>query len=174
MNAVRLSAQAHARSCWAMASIAAVCGAGEAKPPPPPQEQQQETDAGAGAGAGAGAAGEAASELAASSVAVGSTVRVATAAGAGSDGDEDDEEEDFVPPSQRLVVPGDVVDVSDAGMEELYYIGTSGQKLTRITGLEHLVQLQTLSFRSNFLRKLEGVSTMTRLPVGAKSVALRQ
>ena len=70
------------------------------------------------------------------------------------------EEEDLsdIPPSQRLIVPADVVDVvSQPDMTELEWCGTSGLKITLIAGLEHLTKLEVVSLRSNFVRRPSGL-----------------
>ena len=75
----------------------------------------------------------------------------------GNAGDEDEDLAD-VPPAQRLVVPGDVLDLSDPDKTELEWCGTSGLKITLIAGLENLRKLETLSLRSGFVRKPSGLA----------------
>ena len=62
-----------------------------------------------------------------------------------------------VPPAQRLIVPADVIDVSDPELTEIEWVGTSGLKITLIAGLEHLKKLEHVSFRSGFIRKPNGL-----------------
>jgi len=64
---------------------------------------------------------------------------------------------DDVPPSQRLIVPADVIDVSDMEATGLEWNGTSGLKITLIAGLDHLKNLEYVSFRSGFIRKPSGL-----------------
>ena len=60
-------------------------------------------------------------------------------------------------PAQRLVIPSDVLDLSDSHMTELYYVGTQGQKITMLKGLEHLTEVEFVSLRSNFIRRIGDV-----------------
>lgn len=58
-----------------------------------------------------------------------------------------------LPPSQRLILPEDVIDLSDLDATELQWCGTSGLKITLISGLEHLHKVELVSFRSGFIRQ---------------------
>jgi len=72
-----------------------------------------------------------------------------------------------VPPAQRLIVPADVIDISDPESTSLEWNGTLGLKITLIAGLDHLKKLESVSFRSGFVRKPSGLEhcheTMTVL-----------
>lgn len=75
----------------------------------------------------------------------------------------DDEKDEELPPALRFIKPGDVVDVSDTSMERLEWIGTSGQKVTVVTGVEHLTNLESFCLRSNFVREVSALATLTNL-----------
>ena len=74
-----------------------------------------------------------------------------------------EEQNEDLPPRLRFIKPGDVVDVSDADQEELYWVGTSGQKVTVLTGIEHMTKLKLLCLRSNFIRSIPEVRQLTSL-----------
>lgn len=65
--------------------------------------------------------------------------------------------DDDLPPSQRLVLPGDVIDLAVQPLTELEWVGTSGLKITLITGLEALRDVEVVSFRSGFIRQPSGL-----------------
>lgn len=67
-----------------------------------------------------------------------------------------------LPPVARLVRPADVADFSPAD-ESLCVIGTREGKVTKIMGLEEMVSLKTLVFRSCLISDIEGLETLTRL-----------
>lgn len=62
-----------------------------------------------------------------------------------------------IPPYQRLIVPADVLDLSDENLTSLEWVGTAGLKIALIAGLEHLKFLESVSFRSGFIRKPTGL-----------------
>lgn len=71
----------------------------------------------------------------------------------------DEDEEEYVPPTKRLIHPGDVLDLTtDLDRTEVVYVGTSGEKITVLDGLEALSKLRLVSFRSNFIRAPTGLS----------------
>lgn len=74
-----------------------------------------------------------------------------------------EEQNEDLPPRLRFIKPGDVVDVSDPEQEELYWVGTSGQKVTVLTGIEHMTKLKVLCLRSNFIRSIPEVRQLTSL-----------
>jgi protein phosphatase 1 regulatory subunit 7 len=76
---------------------------------------------------------------------------------------EDEDEADLadVPPAARLIVPADVLDLSDLETTEIEWCGTSGLKLTVLAGLEQLTKLQVVSFRSGFIRKPSGLAHLS-------------
>eukprot|EP00511_Aplanochytrium_stocchinoi_P012447 CAMPEP_0204876688 /NCGR_PEP_ID=MMETSP1348-20121228/47775_1 /ASSEMBLY_ACC=CAM_ASM_000700 /TAXON_ID=215587 /ORGANISM="Aplanochytrium stocchinoi, Strain GSBS06" /LENGTH=337 /DNA_ID=CAMNT_0052033473 /DNA_START=454 /DNA_END=1464 /DNA_ORIENTATION=- len=79
---------------------------------------------------------------------------------------DDSEEDEPLPPRLRLITPADVVDadiINDPKTEEIYYVGTSGQKVTVVTGLDHLTNLKSLCLRSNFIRQVTEVSRLASL-----------
>jgi protein phosphatase 1 regulatory subunit 7 len=47
--------------------------------------------------------------------------------------------------------------------EELYYVGTQGVKVTLMKGMDALVNMKSLTLRSNLIQKVEGMSTMNEL-----------
>lgn len=65
-------------------------------------------------------------------------------------------------------LPKDVVDeelysIFDAAEEELTLIGTSGHKVTKIGGIEHMSNLTSLILRSHLISVMEGLSTFANL-----------
>ena len=46
-------------------------------------------------------------------------------------------DDDFVAPIDRKISPKDATQITNK-MESIYYIGTSGLKITNLNGLEHL------------------------------------
>lgn len=99
------------------------------------------------------------------------------------DAQSDEEEDEPLPPRLRFVTPADVVDetiIKNPETEEIYYgtlsfelenispltaivVGTSGLKVTVVTGLDHLKKLYSLCLRSNFIRQVSEVATLTTL-----------
>jgi protein phosphatase 1 regulatory subunit 7 len=70
---------------------------------------------------------------------------------------------EWVPPKKRLVCPVDVTSVAP-GTTSVYYVGTSGQKVTALSGLQHLAEaLEELCLRSNLIRSLAGIEALSRL-----------
>lgn len=65
-------------------------------------------------------------------------------------------------PAHRVVAPRDVVQV-DASSEEVFHVGTAGQKVTIISGLDEMVNLTSLTLRSSLLRRMTGVGHLTKL-----------
>ncbi|KAJ1451485.1 hypothetical protein M885DRAFT_13005 [Pelagophyceae sp. CCMP2097] len=65
--------------------------------------------------------------------------------------------EPFVAPADRLIIPADAFEFSEVD-EEVRYTGTSGLKITQITGLEPLKHLQTLVLRSCLISDMGAVS----------------
>src|SRR4051812_2842198 len=80
-----------------------------------------------------------------------SKMEVSTSSKRKEEDDEDTEEKEVLQPQQRIVVPKDVIDLSDPNTDELEWTGTSGDKLTRIEGLENLKKVSRICFRSNFI-----------------------
>ena len=73
------------------------------------------------------------------------------------------EEDDFVAPIDRIIAPADATDIVD-NMDVLYYVGTSGLKVTYLGGLEQLAPTLTeLCLRSNLIRRLEGIELLCNL-----------
>ena len=71
--------------------------------------------------------------------------------------------EEFIAPIDRIVSPSDATDVV-VGMDSLYYVGTSGLKVTYLGGLASLSETLTeLCLRSNLIRRLEGIESLSRL-----------
>jgi hypothetical protein len=56
---------------------------------------------------------------------------------------EHDSEDEEVPPVDRIICPGDVVDL-EPSMETIYIVGTRGEKVTKISGLEGMVELKVI------------------------------
>ncbi len=72
-------------------------------------------------------------------------------------------EAEWVPPKERLVCPEDVTSVVP-GTDSVYYVGTSGKKVTTLSGLQHLSEtLEELCMRSNLIRSIVGVEVLSRL-----------
>jgi protein phosphatase 1 regulatory subunit 7 len=68
-------------------------------------------------------------------------------------------------PADRIVYPLDVLNPSPPDDEDLIYIvGTRGEKVTRIAGLEpYSKTLEELVLRSNLISHMNGVETLTKL-----------
>ena len=70
---------------------------------------------------------------------------------------------EYVAPSERYVVPRDATDINVED-EAVTAIGTQGIKITVIEGLEsNAPYLKSLCLRSNLIRSMEGISTLTNL-----------
>lgn len=65
-------------------------------------------------------------------------------------------------PAHRVVAPRDVV-AFDAASEEVFHVGTTGQKITIIEGLEPCAGLRSLTLRSSLLRRMTGVGHLVAL-----------
>ena len=79
------------------------------------------------------------------------------------DDDDDDTPDPYVAPMDRTIAPGDATELVD-GMDSLYHVGTSNIKITYLGGLEQLAPTLTeLSLRSNLIRRLEGIETLSKL-----------
>ena len=86
-------------------------------------------------------------------------------------GEDTDDDEDFVPPSKRVIRPLDIEMVAEDAKKqgtpeevtELYWIGTSGEKVTILDGVQQFPNLQTLSMRSNFIRFAKEVASLKNL-----------
>ena len=65
-------------------------------------------------------------------------------------------------PGHRVVAPKDVVSL-DPAAEEVFHVGTTGSKVTIITGLEECLSLRSLTFRSSLLRRMTGVGHLVNL-----------
>ena len=74
-------------------------------------------------------------------------------------------EEIYVGPADRLVTPLDVLEtLPSVGEEVIYIVGTRGQKVTRIAGLEPWADtLEELVLRSNLVGSMEGIESLTKL-----------
>ena len=60
------------------------------------------------------------------------------------------------------VIPADVIAL-EPDMEELFYVGTMGKKVSRMDGIEHLTNVKELTLRSNNLEKMSGMENMTQM-----------
>ena len=67
-----------------------------------------------------------------------------------------------VTPSQRIVKPLDVAMV-DENDDTVYVIGTRGEKVTVIDGLETIKKLETLILRSCLISKMTGIENLVSL-----------
>eukprot|EP00514_Thraustochytrium_sp_LLF1b_P013328 CAMPEP_0184542266 /NCGR_PEP_ID=MMETSP0199_2-20130426/1875_1 /TAXON_ID=1112570 /ORGANISM="Thraustochytrium sp., Strain LLF1b" /LENGTH=426 /DNA_ID=CAMNT_0026936037 /DNA_START=25 /DNA_END=1302 /DNA_ORIENTATION=+ len=75
----------------------------------------------------------------------------------------EDEIDEDLPPTLRFIAPEDVMDTSDPNMTHLEWLGTQGQKVTVITNVEHLVNLESFCLRSNFVRECSALAPLTQL-----------
>ncbi len=64
-----------------------------------------------------------------------------------------------VAPAQRIVKPADVIDI-DINDDTVYIIGTRGEKVTVISGLDHMPNLTTLVLRSCLISKMVGIENL--------------
>ena len=55
--------------------------------------------------------------------------------------DEHDVDDEDVPPVKRIVIPGDVIEL-EPNMDTIYIVGTRGEKVTKIAGLDGMVNLK--------------------------------
>jgi hypothetical protein len=60
------------------------------------------------------------------------------------------------------IVPGDVIKL-EPDIEELFYVGTMGKKVSRMDGMENLTNITSLVLRSNNLTRMGGMESMTKL-----------
>jgi hypothetical protein len=65
-------------------------------------------------------------------------------------------------PGHRVIAPRDVV-AFDAAAEDIFHVGTTGNKVTIISGLDDCAALRTLTLRSNLLRRMTGVGHLVNL-----------
>lgn len=79
--------------------------------------------------------------------------------GAGSGAGEDDESGGDVPPAARVVCPADVTLVAP-GVEEVCHVGTSGAKVTVLSGLAPAAGARALRLRSNLVASTAGVAAL--------------
>ena len=49
--------------------------------------------------------------------------------------------DDEIPPVERVVVPGDVIELHP-NMDTIYIVGTRGEKVTKIAGMEKMTNLK--------------------------------
>lgn len=76
---------------------------------------------------------------------------------------DDDVDNDFhIPPVDRLLIPAQVVPISEDD-EVVYIVGTRGGKVTKITGLEGCYKLRELVLRCCLIHEMAGVETLTTL-----------
>jgi Leucine-rich repeat (LRR) protein len=63
-----------------------------------------------------------------------------------------------------IITPGDIVELPD-DMEDLYLVGTVDgmAKVTKIAGIDHLVNLKELTLRSCLLKHMEGLENLRDL-----------
>lgn len=67
-----------------------------------------------------------------------------------------------IAPVDRVVIPSDVVDISD-DLEVVFILGTRGTKVTRIDGLSRIPRLRELILRSCLISSMDGVEDLVQL-----------
>ena len=67
-----------------------------------------------------------------------------------------------VAPPQRIIKPGDVVEINPND-ESIYIVGTRGEKVTVISGLENMNQIKSFVLRSCLVAKMNGVESLVTL-----------
>jgi len=78
-------------------------------------------------------------------------------------GEKEEKDEHYVPPSERLVIPADVCEFK-VGDSVIFVVGTRGEKVTRIGGLDHMAtSLQELVLRSCLIADMDGAQNLTSL-----------
>lgn len=75
---------------------------------------------------------------------------------------DNDEAESPIPPIERVVTPHDVAAIAEDD-EVIYIVGTRGQKVTQIRGLEGMKRLRDLVLRSCLIRDMQGVEVLSSL-----------
>lgn len=65
-------------------------------------------------------------------------------------------------PIHRIVIPADVVDIKPDD-ERIYIIGTRGEKVTKIMGLEGMLNLKELILRSCLIGNMNGIESLVSL-----------
>jgi protein phosphatase 1 regulatory subunit 7 len=78
------------------------------------------------------------------------------------DAESDAEKDKDVAPIDRIIIPSDVVDIKEDD-EAIYVVGTRGEKVTKIRGLEKMSKLKDLTLRSCLISSMEGVESLTTL-----------
>lgn len=70
--------------------------------------------------------------------------------------EDEHEQEQQVPPIERLIIPSDVIEINEND-EFIIIVGTKGEKVTKISGLEKNQSLRELVLRSCLISYIEGL-----------------
>ncbi len=65
-------------------------------------------------------------------------------------------------PGHRVVVPLSVASI-DPSSDELFHVGTTGNKITIISGLEPFVGLKSVVLRSELIRRMTGIGHLINI-----------